>query len=230
MTRKAVGLAAVIFAAIGGARAMTLSGSDTNIVELLRQSKDIVVGTVENVTDGLDEKGIPYTEVTLTIGEPIRGELSGAYKFRQFGLLKPRPVGDGSRTMMPSPPGFPKYERGEHLVLFLRPSAKWTGFRMPAGVTSGKFVLGPGRVENGMGNAGLFYNVKLQKGLASATDKRMMAAGGAANPESFLSFVRRAVHEHWVETGRMDLALPQGLSKRLPQSISNGNRPAGSAR
>jgi len=196
--------------------AMTISVGNTNIVELMGQSNDIVVGTVDSVTDGIDEHGIEYTEVTLKISESIRGGLSGTYTFRQFGLLAPRLTAGGGRKLMPAPEGFPKYTQGEDLVLFLRPSAAWTGFRMPAGVTQGKFVLGPGRVANESQNAGLYDNVKLEKGLATAAEKRMMAIGGPANPDTFLSFVRRAVHDRWMETGRMANADGKGGDRRNP--------------
>jgi hypothetical protein len=195
---------AVMFGAVGGAHAMTLSAGDSNIIELLTQSNDIVVGRVDTVTDGIDDRGIPYTEVTLNISEAIRGEITGAYKFRQFGLLKPRLTPDGKRKMMPAPPGFPTYAPGEDLALFLRPSAAWTGFRMPAGVTQGKFTITAGRVENGLANAGLFKNVHLDRGLVTEGDKRLLTtASGPVNPDAFLSFVRRAVKEHWVESERM---------------------------
>jgi len=204
MTRTPFGLVllAGLVAAAGSAQAMTLTG-DTNIVELLQQSNDIVVGQVASVTDGLDAHGVPYTEVTLDVTESIRGAISGSYKFRQFGLLAPRLTADGKRKMMPAPEGFPRYSAGDELVLMLRPSAKLTGFRMPAGVTGGKFRLTPGRAENEHGNAGLFRNVRLQKEAASTKDARMMAVDGPANPETFLSFLRRAVSEHWVETGKL---------------------------
>jgi len=80
---------AALVAAVGSAHAMTLTG-DANIVELLQQSSDIVVGKVSNVTDGIDSRGVPYTEVTLQVSESIRGGISGTYTFRQFGLLAPR--------------------------------------------------------------------------------------------------------------------------------------------
>src|SRR4029453_2675154 len=115
----------VLVAAIGGARAMTLSAGDANVVELLQQSSDIVVGTVHTVTDGIDERGIEYTEVTLEITESIRGGKAGVYRFRQFGLLSPRLAADGKRMRMPAPTGFPKYAPGERVVLFLRPAAAW---------------------------------------------------------------------------------------------------------
>ena len=207
-----------------------MSLRNTNIVDLLQESNEIVVARVEKVTDGIDERRIPYTEITLNISETIRGELAGTYTFRQFGLLAPRVTADGRHKLMSAPPGFPKYAPGEEVVLMLRPKAAWTGFRMPAGVTQGKFQLGPGRAANDAGNAGLFRNVRLEKGLATASDKRMMAVGGPANPDSFLSFLRRAVHEHWVETGRLGYADGRRDSRVPPRSEPNsderGSRPS----
>ena len=228
MTRRSSGLAAlaVLFAAVGGAKAMTLSGGNSNIVELLQQSNDIVVGKVGAVTDGIDEHGVPYTEVTLNVSETIRGGVSGAYKFRQFGLLAPRPMADGKRTMMPAPPGFPKYVQGEDLVLFLRPKAAWTGFRMPAGVTQGKFKLGPGRLENDLGNAGLFRNLELEQGLATERDKRLLTtASGPVNPDAFLSFVRRAVQERWIESGRITTRSNRPSRPQMPPQSEAGDAP-----
>jgi hypothetical protein len=183
---------------------MTLSSGDSNIVDLLQESNDIVVGRVALVTDGIDDHGVPYTEVTLEISESIRGNRAGVYRFRQFGLLAPRLTADGKRKMMPSPTGFPKYTAGEDVALFLRPSAAWTGFRMPAGVSGGKFTIAAGRVENGMDNAGLFRNVDVDRALVTERDKRLLTTtSGPMNPDAFLSFVRRAVRERWVETERM---------------------------
>ena len=234
MVRKTTGiavLAALLFAA-PAARAMTLSSdaNDANIVELLEQSSDIVVGKVAKLEDGLDERGVPYTEVTLEISESIRGNRAGVYKFRQFGLLTPRLTADGKRKMMPSPTGFPKYTTGEEVALFLRPSAAWTGFRMPAGVTSGKFTIAAGRVENGMGNAGLFRNVDLDRSLVTERDKRLLATnGGPMNPDAFLSFVRRAVHGRWTETERMTRTDRRGGPRMLPRSELDDTQTQGPA-
>jgi len=203
--RKSIGILAALAAAVGSAHAMTLSG-DANIVELLQQSNDIVVGKVTNVTDGIDPQGVPYTEVTLQVSESIRGGIAGTYTFRQFGLLAPRLTADGTKKMMPAPEGLPRYTAGTELVLMLRPSARLTGFRMPAGVTAGKFQIGPGRVENEHGNVGLFRNVRLEQGVGNAKETRMIVDGGAVNPDTFLSFLRRAVQGRWVETGKLSLS------------------------
>jgi hypothetical protein len=210
---------ALAWAAITGTDAVAMSISSSNFVDLLQESNAIVVGKVDKVTDGIDERGLPYTEITLNISETIRGELAGTYTFRQFGLMNPRLTADGSRKMMPAPPGFPKYSQGEDLVLFLRPAAAWTGFRMPAGVTQGKFTVGAGRVENGMGNAGLFRGVNVDKRLVTERDKRLLTtAAGPFNPDAFLSFVRRAVEERWIENGRMTYADGRGGPRIPPKS------------
>ena len=198
-------LAAAVFL-VAGRNAGALSLEQSNLVDLLSESNDIVVGHIGSVTDGIDEHGIPYTEVKVEISETIRGNLSGSYTFRQFGLLKARPTADGKMMMMPAPEGLPRYTPGQQNLLFLRPAAKRTGLRTTARLGYGKFTVAPGRVENDMGNAGLFRNVRMGQGVANAAEKRMLVADGAANPDTFLKFVRRAVREHWVETGRMTRA------------------------
>lgn len=232
MARRSIRLIAFVLlgASVGGAGAMTLSSGNANIVELLAQSNDIVVGRVQSVTDGIDGHGIPYTEVTLEVSEAIRGSLYGTYTFRQFGLLTPRVTADGKRKMMSSPPGFPKYAAGEDLALFLRPRAAWTGFRMPAGATQGKFTIAAGRVDNGMGNTGLFRDVRLDPALTTERDKRLLAtASGALNPDAFLSLVRRAVRERWTETERLSRT-DRHEGPRIPPPAdpgdANGQTPA----
>jgi hypothetical protein len=90
---------------------------------------------------------------------------------------------------------------------------------MPAGVTQGKFTIDAGRVENGSGNAGLFRNVDLDRGLATERDKRLMAANsGPMNPDAFLSFVRRAVRERWIEDERLTRTDGRGGPRVAPPS------------
>ena len=190
--------------ALVGGEARALSLRETNLVELLRQAESIVVGNVTNVSDGVTEAGLPYTEVTLTVEENIRGEQSGTYTFRQIGLLAPRPTADGTRIMAPAPEGLPRYSAGERVLLFLGPQAIWTGLRTTVGLGQGKFVLGAGRAENGFANEGVFGNVSVESRLVADNDLRMLETKvGAVNPDTLLSFVRRAVDPHWVETCQM---------------------------
>jgi hypothetical protein len=93
---------------------------------------------------------------------------------------------------------------------------------MPAGVTQGKFTIAAGRVENETGNAGLFRNVDLDRGLVTERDKRLLAtAGGPMNPDAFLSFVRRAVRERWIESELMTRTDKRGGPLVAPPSEPN---------
>jgi hypothetical protein len=215
---------AILGSALLAGSAWAGSLADTNLVNLLRDSNEIVTGQVSSMTDGIDEQGLPYTEITMEVAETIRGDVSGTYTFRQFGLMQPRLSADGTKMMMPAPEIFPKFKEGEEVVLFFYPTAAWTGFRTTTGLGQGKFELGPGRVENEMGNQGVFTNVTLQDGLATENINRMLETEiGAVNPETFLSFVRRAVEQRWIETGKMyrtDEGPPHAWSpKRKPGKV-----------
>jgi hypothetical protein len=196
-------LAVVVLALVGGdARALTLRS--TNLVDLIRQSNSILKGYVTTVTDGVNEVGFPYTEITVQIEETIRGTESGTYTFRQFGLLQPRLTPDGTRMMPAAPEGIPKYEAGERVLLFLGQAARMTGLRSTTGLGYGKFVLGAGRAENDLGNDGVFRNISLDDGLTTSNDQRILETSqGAVNPDDLLSLVQRAVSEAWVETCKM---------------------------
>ena len=67
MGRSGFGFLILAGFALAGTRAMALSLVEQNVVDLLRESDAIVVGTVEKVADGIDDQGLPYTEVTLKV-------------------------------------------------------------------------------------------------------------------------------------------------------------------
>ena len=46
-----------------------------NLVELISQSDSIIAGTVKKVSDGIDDKGVPYTEVTIAVGATAKGKV-----------------------------------------------------------------------------------------------------------------------------------------------------------
>ena len=228
MTKWSLGRGAAVALLLGAAvdaRAMTLE--KVNLVRLLRHADAIVVGNVQRVSDGVGGNGLPYTEITVAIEESLRGDLAGTYTFRQFGLLKPRRSTDGGRTLLAAPEAMPRYAEGERVLLFLAPAARVTGLRSTYGLGAGKFTFGPGRVENGMSNVGLLAGVSVEGSLKSATDVRLLETEvGAVNPDAFMSFVRRAVGERWVETCRMwDASEGRGCGHR-PASDEAGRRRA----
>jgi hypothetical protein len=106
---------------------------EATIVDLLK-SELILRGRIAKVTDGVDNRGIPYTEVTLQVAEAIKGQAKGSYTFRQFGLLKPRSMGDGHVNLMVTPAASATYAQGEETILFLNKPAAWTGLQTTTGL------------------------------------------------------------------------------------------------
>jgi hypothetical protein len=175
-----------------------------DIVDLLQQSELIVRGRVKTVTDGIDARGIPFTEVTLVVAESLKGQAGGEYTFRQFGLVAPRRMGDGRVNLMVTPSAWATYTKGEESIFFLRKAAGWTGLRTTAGLAQGKFKVTVAGAANSVDNAGLFDRVAIDPGLLGDGEKRVMATTrGAVNAKSFTSLVKQAVEGKWVENGRM---------------------------
>ena len=184
----------------------TTSRREVNVVDLIANSELILRGTVVNLTDGIDNRGIPYTEVTLHVADAIRGQVSGDYTFRQFGLLKPRDMGNGTTNLMVTPAGWATYTKGEETILFLNKHAAWTGLQTTVGLGQGKFKISMAGAVNQSNNAGLFKNVSIDPSLLGTKEKRaLMTEKGAVNANAFVGLVKQAVDGRWVENGRMKL-------------------------
>jgi hypothetical protein len=182
----------------------TSSRREVNLVDLLANSELILRGTVTNVTDGLDSRGIPYTEVTMHVADAIRGQVAGDYTFRQFGLLKPRDMGNGKTNLMVTPAGWATYTKGEEAILFLNKKAAWTGLQTTVGLGQGKFQVSMAGAVNQSNNAGLFQHVTVDPTLLGTKEQRaMMTVQGPVNVNAFVSLVKQAIAGQWIETGRM---------------------------
>jgi hypothetical protein len=196
-------LAAALLATPLAARATTLRAAP-NLVDLLQDSELIVHGRVKSVVDGIDERGIPYTEVTLQVAQALKGQPGSEYTFRQFGLLAPRKLPDGRVSLMVTPAAWTTYARGDEAIYFLRKAASWTGLRTTAGLAHGRFLVTPAGVANSVDNSGLFRGVTVDAGLLGDAEKRVMATTrGAVNTRTFTALVKRAVDGRWVENRRM---------------------------
>jgi hypothetical protein len=182
----------------------TTSLREVNVVDLVANSELILRGTITKVSDGIDDRGIPYTEVTMHVADAIRGQVSSEYTFRQFGLLKPRDMGNGQTNLMVTPAGWATYTNGEEAILFLNKHAAWTGLQTTVGLGQGKFKVSMAGAVNQSNNAGLFKSVTIDPTLLGTKEQRaMMTQQGPVNVNAFVSLVKQAVNGQWIESGRM---------------------------
>src|SRR5262249_47478739 len=140
-----------------GAPAHASSSVPMTLPDLVRESPQIVVGTVSSVTDHADAGKVPFTEIQVQVSETIRGESAATLTFRQFGLQSPQPAADG-RRYVGIVAGLPRYKAGEPVVLFLGPVSR-IGLRTTTGLGQGRFVRRGDTLVNETNNAGLFQGV-----------------------------------------------------------------------
>ncbi|MBK6312874.1 MAG: hypothetical protein IPF53_00760 [Blastocatellia bacterium] len=207
-TRKTSRLGAILIPVLltltATAQADTLARRQ-NVVDLIEHAEIILRGDVVGVTDGI-ENNIPYTEIRVKVKESLRGGVSGTYTFRQFGLLAPRKMGNGLVNYMVNPAGWSTYRQNEDVILFLYKSASKTGLRTTVGLGQGKFSINGGRAVSQQGNVGLFAGMTIDGSLDKTDSEMLQTTRGSISAEAFLSFVRRAVNDRWIETRRMHRA------------------------
>jgi hypothetical protein len=196
-------MAAAVLLAAPAAQAMKLNSQ--NLTQLIAQSQSIISGTVKKVTDGIDERGVPYTEVTIVVGSAAKGphKPESEYTFRQFGLLEPRKSANGHELLAVTPEGFPRWREGESVVAFLYKPAAATGLQTTAGMAQGKLTLVNGRLANEFDNAGLFDDVQIDGSELSPEEQNMLTTPGAVDAQTFMGLVGRAVSENWIANGEM---------------------------
>lgn len=198
----AIGLAVLILALVSQA-AQAATVESRNLVSLIQHSDRILVGTVESISDGFDSNNVPYTEVTLRVSDHIRGADGETITFRQFGLLAPREI-DGRTYLGASPDGWPKWNEKERVMVFLGPPARLTGLQTTVGLQAGKLRMSNGQLSNAAGNVGIFTGMKVEaKGLTRDQIAMLANDGQAVDANPFISLVRRAVNENWIEKGVM---------------------------
>ena len=197
-----IGLAVLILALLSQvSQAATVASQ--NLVSLIQNSDRILVGTVESLSDGFDGNNVPYTEVTLRVSDHLRGEPGDTVTFRQFGLLQPREI-DGRTYLGTSPDGWPQWNEKERVMVFLGPPARLTGLRTTVGLQAGKLRMSNGQLANAAGNVGIFQGMKVEaNGLTSDQVAMLASDGQAVDANPFISLVRRAVDENWIENGVM---------------------------
>jgi hypothetical protein len=203
--RRALLAAAFALSALAAAPAAAVQLQPAHLGKLIGSSDLIVAGTVKSVTDGLDG-GLPYTEVTISVASSAKKKLAprSDFKFRQYGLLAPRKLADGSSFLGTAPEGFPHWAQGEQVLAFLYKPASRTGLRTTVGLAQGKFTTLGGRSANEFGNRGLFANLQVSPGLLTPEEAAMVRKpAGDVDATALLRLVNRAVAGQWVERGMM---------------------------
>ena len=200
--RRARVLLATLAVAAPGSVVHATSVREMTIVDLLAHSQVIVGGRVQKVSDGFAANGVPFTEITLEVMDPIRGTTGKTHTFRQFGLEKPRTMPDGRVYLGGRPQGWPTWREGEVALVFLYPKARLTGLQTTVGLGYGKLSLGNGRALNAYDNASLFSNVKVNRALLNASERSMFdTKKGAVDARTLSRFLHRAVDGKWVQRG-----------------------------
>jgi hypothetical protein len=204
--RRLVPALALLGAALAALPAAATQLVPANLTRLIGQSDLIVSGKVESVTDGLDAKGVPYTEVTIAVGASAKKKLAARsdFKFRQYGLLRARKMPDGRFLVAKAPEGFPSWTKDEQVVAFMYKPAAKTGLRTTVGLAQGKFTASGGRLANEQHNQGLFTGVQVNPGLLTSSEAAMLRSpAGAVDTVTLMSLVNRAVAGQWIEKGAM---------------------------
>jgi hypothetical protein len=199
-SRVVAAILALQFLAMGWGVAHAKNMKEQNLFELLTHTDSILIGVVASKTDGFQD-GLPYTEITVNVRKSLKGAHGATYTFRQFGLIKPRSMGDGRVNLMVTPAGWPTYGVGERVMLFLHKPASETGFQTTAGLTMGKFTIRGDEIANDENNEGMFERMKIQASLSSAHADLVNQSGGAYKADAFMSLIQKAVEENWVQNG-----------------------------
>lgn len=178
-------------------RADATSVQKMTVADLVHHGDKIIAGRVTAVVDGFDANNLPYTDVTVAVSESLKGNVTGYYTFRQFGLAAPRDLGDGHTYLGVSPDGFPRFSTGEDIVVFLFKKTS-LGFQSAAGLMQGKFTISGRSLANDINNLGLFAGVTVNPTqLTPAEQKMLVSEEGPLDTELFKGFVKKAVQQGW---------------------------------
>jgi hypothetical protein len=176
-----------------------------NLKKMIQAADVIVTGEVSKVSDGIQD-GVPYTEVTLKVKGSIKHELArdSSYKFRQYGLLKPRKMADGRYLLPARIEGMATWKVGEHVTTFLNRPSPRNGLTSPVGLAQGKLTSGGTKSANSFNNRDLFKGMTVDPAALNANEAAMLASrGGPVETGVLLQLVKKAVNEQWIARGVM---------------------------
>jgi len=189
-----ISLVAAAFVCVGVVTSVGTTVEKMNVAKLMEYSELILVGQVVGMTDGFDGNNLPYTDITIQVSEAIKGAAGGSFVFRQFGLMTPRDMGDGTTYLGVSPDGFARFAIDELVLVFLHAKTS-LGFQSAAGLLQGKFTIDDSQIYNDLNNADLFKGIDVDTALLTPEEQKMIETNyGKCSEETFRGFVRKA-HE-----------------------------------
>lgn len=167
-----------------------------NLKQLIEQSNHIIYGTVLSVSDGISNKGVPFTEVTVDIISSAKDipQKSSEYTFRQFGFIKPSQERQEKRRFAIAPEGTPRWFEGESVIAFLYKVDPKTGLQSTVGQKQGKLNVEQGKLDNQFGND-LGKVLGIDQALLSSEEAKAISANSKIDAGVFMSVIKRLVAE-----------------------------------
>jgi len=113
--------------------------------QMTEQAGRIFVGRCDDLSQDLDENGIPATYAHLTVTQGIKGAQTGeTILIKQFGVIRwPLDVREGEKAIVPMKTmtlSSGPYQPGADYLLFLYPESS-LGFTSPVGAGQGRFAV-----------------------------------------------------------------------------------------
>jgi hypothetical protein len=143
-----------------------------NLRDLMEQSDRIFVGRCLSVESKVINN-IPFTAYTFEVVAMIKGVITETVTVRQFGVIKPIPIGNGL-ARGPVIQGMPQYKEDHQYLLFLVQESP-IGLSSPAGLFQGAFL------STGKGFINSINNRNLSHGLAGSWLQGRGLSGQQAN-------------------------------------------------
>ena len=177
-----------------------------NLAGLIVDSERIFVGECISVQEREIEfstGSIWYTEYRFEVIDRIKGNFEGIVTIRQYGLVKPRQIGE-NRLLVSRIPAMPVYNENQKYLLFLRADSRF-GLTSPIGLYQGAFLIthdqyGKEVAVNGIMNRGLFEerSSKSMNALDLTQSERQLAAKreGPFIAKDLISVVKKLVKSY----------------------------------
>lgn len=175
-----------------------------NLGQLIELSHTIIHGRVKSVTDGISEKGIPFTEITVAVKSSAKNRVPpfSDYRFRQFGLTRAKTPSSNS-SLMTIAQGLPRWTEGETVVAFLYKADVKTGLQATVGQEQGKLTVDGGKLNVRGDSDSLFSLVTIDRSLLTPQELQMVHSKEAIGVDSFMKIIDRIITEQWIEKGGM---------------------------